>query len=202
MSQEIIQKYFPNLDGKASERLNKLEGLYREWNAAINVISRKDMDHFYERHVLHSLALVRFLDGRQVKKVLDVGTGGGFPGIPLAIMFPHIQFTLVDSIGKKIRVVSDIAEKLALENVNAVWARAESVEGKFDLIVTRAVAPLPQLLQWTRTKSNRMLALKGGDISDELKAVAGIRCSVTAHRIFEAIPEPYFETKLVIECSW
>ena len=143
---DLIKKYFPNLSKQQYEKLEALQGLYEEWNAQINVISRKDMEHFYERHVLHSLAIakVRWFDPGM--KILDVGTGGGFPGVPLAIVFPETQFYLVDSIAKKIKVVNEVAAQLNLNNVRAEQKRAEKVKGKYDYIVSRAVTQMPRFL--------------------------------------------------------
>ena len=149
---ELIYKYFPQLTERQKEQFAALLSLYQDWNAKINVISRKDMDNFYEHHVLHSLAIAKVQPFKTMAEILDVGTGGGFPGIPLAIMFPDAKFYLVDSIGKKIKVVQDVAQQLQLQNVRAEQIRAEQVQGDFDFIVSRAVTDLSQFSQWVRGK--------------------------------------------------
>lgn len=178
--------------------------MYQSWNQRINVISRRDLDNFYERHVLHSLAIARVVSFLPESRVLDVGTGGGFPGIPLAIMFPQTQFRLVDSIGKKIRVVQEVADALGLENVVATQQRAEKVKGSFDFIVTRAVARLGLLHAWTRKKllpvsrhelPNGLICLKGGDLTDEL-AEAGV--PYRQYALSDYFAEEFFTTKQVV----
>ena len=151
----ILQKYFPQLTDNQIEKYEKAEALYLDWNSKINLVSRKDSDQLLERHILHSLSIAKMIQFKEGTKVLDVGTGGGFPGIPLAIMFPQVQFHLVDSIGKKIRVVKDIAENLQLKNVTAEQIRAEKVKGHFDFIVSRAVTRLPLFNEWVRGKTKR-----------------------------------------------
>ena len=172
-----IIKYFPELTERQREQFAALLPLYEDWNAKINVISRKDMGNFYEHHVLHSLAIAKVQPFKTMSDILDVGTGGGFPGIPLAIMFPHANFYLIDSIGKKIKVVQNVAESLQLKNVRAEQIRAEQVEGDYDFIVSRAVTDLSQFTQWVRGKvsdshyhtlRNGILYLKGGDLTEEL----------------------------------
>ena len=174
---ELLLTYFPNLTQEQIERFNRLGVLYPEWNDKINVISRKDMDALYERHILHSLGIAKAITFIPGTRILDVGTGGGFPGIPLAILFPDVQFHLVDSIGKKIQVVKAIAEDLDLKNVFASHGRAESVNEKFDFVVSRAVTQMPRFVQWVRRSflkqsrnplPNGILYLKGGDLKDEL----------------------------------
>ncbi len=192
---ETIERYFPTLTAEQRERFAALEALYAEWNARINVISRKDMDYFMERHVLHSLSIAKVRSFGAGSRVLDVGTGGGFPGIPLAIMFPEARFTLVDSIGKKIAVVRGVAEALALDNVEAVNGRAENVPGRFDCMVTRAVAPMENLLGWVGNKCNEILALKGGDLTDELAAAGG---KYTLYNISNIFDGEFFETKKIV----
>lgn len=181
--------------------------VYAEWNAQINVISRKDFELFYERHVLHSLGIAKAMSFLPKAKVLDVGTGGGFPGIPLAILFPETHFHLVDSIGKKIKVVKAVVEELGLTNVTAEQVRAEQVKGKFDFVVSRAVTRMPEFIQWVASKvrpgsnhelSNGILYLKGGDLTEELLPVARPYLEFPLSEWFE---EPFFETKKVVFVS-
>ena len=172
---EQLLKYFPDLSSLQIERFRALEPLYRDWNQKINVVSRKDIDSLYLRHVLHSLALIPFMRSHSLapSTVLDLGCGGGFPGIPLAIMLPDVKFTLCDSIAKKIRVVEAVASSLGLENVEAVWGRAESLTGTYDLVVSRAVASLGDLLPWIKGRSrDGLLCLKGGDLEEEICCAA------------------------------
>lgn len=201
---DIILKYFPNLTIRQQEQFAALPGLYSDWNSKINVISRKDMENFVEHHVLHSLAIAKVIQFKSMSDILDVGTGGGFPGIPLAIMFPDARFYLVDSIGKKIKVVQDVINQLDLANARAEQIRAEQVKGDFDFIVSRAVTDLPQFVQWVRGKvsheqyhklHNGILYLKGGDLDAEL---APFHKKVHLYDIAEFFDEPYFETKKVI----
>lgn len=203
-----ILKYFPDLTGRQKEQFAALPALYEDWNAKINVISRKDMDHFMEHHVLHSLAISKVLSFKDMSDIMDVGTGGGFPGIPLAILFPNVRFYLVDSIGKKIKVVKDVAEQLGLANVRAEQIRAEQVEGDFDFIVSRAVTDLSEFSKWVRGKvsdahyhplRNGILYLKGGDLSEEL---APFGKKVQTWDIGQFFEEEYFETKKVIYLPW
>jgi 16S rRNA (guanine527-N7)-methyltransferase len=200
----LIASYFPQLSAKQLDKVAQLKPLYEEWNAQINVISRKDIDALYERHVLHSLAIHKFLPFQPGSAILDVGTGGGFPGIPLAIAQPDVHFTLVDSIGKKIKVVREIAQQLGLTNVTAIHGRAEEVKGSFDFVVSRAVAPTQELIQWTRklyaakhsnALPNGLLALKGGDLKEELK---NINYPVEVYGLMELFPLPFFETKKLV----
>ncbi len=195
---EMIEDYFPLLTAEQRERFMALEALYAEWNLRINVISRKDMEHFVERHVLHSLAIAKVRDFGASERVMDVGTGGGFPGIPLAIMFPETRFTLVDSIGKKISVVRGVSEALGLKNVEAVNGRAESVHGRFDCVVTRAVAPMATLLGWVSDKCGEILALKGGDLTDELAATGR---DYTLYKVSDFFSGEFFETKRIVRCN-
>lgn len=200
---DIIIKYFPDLSEIQLQQLNQLEELYKEWNAKINVISRKDIDELYLRHVLHSLGIAKvqtFLPG---SRVLDVGTGGGFPGIPLAILFPETDFTLVDSIGKKIKVVQGVASSLQLKNLTAIHGRAESIEGTFDFIVSRAVTAMPDFVKWVKDKvskksnhdlKNGILYLKGGDLTEEISAFT----SCTLYDLSNYFEEDFFETKKVV----
>jgi 16S rRNA (guanine527-N7)-methyltransferase len=174
----LIQQYFKNLSEKQIKQFDQLYDLYSFWNAQINVISRKDIEELYERHILHSLGIAKFISFKPGEKVLDVGTGGGFPGIPLAILFPETQFHLVDSIGKKIKVVTEVASALGLDNVKASHSRAEQIEGKFDFVVSRAVTRLIEFYPWVQGKFNKdsknaiangILYLKGGDLTEEIK---------------------------------
>lgn len=204
MTSDIIIKYFPDLTEKQQSQFAQLFDLYVYWNNQINVISRKDIDLLYERHILHSLGIarvIRFLPGEQV---LDVGTGGGFPGIPLAIMFPETQFHLVDSIGKKIKVVQEVASALGLENLEATHARAEQIPGKFDFVVSRAVTQLKDFYPWIKDKFNKtskntlangILYLKGGDLKQEI-AESGLK--VRQFHLKDHFSEAFFETKQVI----
>ena len=151
---QIIEKYFPDLSELQKAQLSELKPLYTEWNVQINVISRKDIEQLYERHVLHSLSIAKFITFKPGTLVMDLGCGGGFPGIPLAILFPEVSFTLIDSIGKKIKVVKEVSEALGLTNVQAHHMRAEKVKEQFDFVITRAVAPMSDLVKWTRKKFN------------------------------------------------
>ena len=173
---ELIQRYFPNLSDLQYKQLKALGELYSDWNAKINVISRKDMAHFYERHVLHSLAIAKVIQFKPETQILDVGTGGGFPGVPLAILFPEVSFHLVDSIGKKIKVVQEVSNALELTNLSAEHARAEQVSGQFDFVVSRAVTRLTEFYPWVQNKFNKksfndldngILYLKGVDLMEE-----------------------------------
>jgi len=205
MQTELILKYFPDLSENQKQQFDKLQELYAEWNAKINVISRKDMDSLYEKHVLHSLGIARVMNFSPNTKVLDIGTGGGFPGIPLAIMFPETHFTLVDSIGKKITVVKEVAAALELQNVTAIHARAEDIAGKFHFVVSRAVTQMPVFLRWLKgkfekeqfnPKHNGVLYLKGGDLSEEL---SGLKCEIfDLKNYFEG---EFFEAKKVVYLS-
>jgi 16S rRNA (guanine527-N7)-methyltransferase len=200
----LLSSYFPDLSPEQIRQFEALEDLYQTWNAQINVISRKDTDHFYDRHVLHSLAIAKIVQFLPGSSVLDIGTGGGFPGIPLAILFPEVQFHLVDSIGKKIKVVQEVAASLGLQNVQASHARAETIKDRYDFIVSRAVTQMPVFLTWVKGKSakknlhnlkNGVLYLKGGDLSEEL---AGLRYPVKEFPISEFYKEEFFETKKVV----
>ena len=201
---QIIDKYFPNLSQRQKEQFNNLDTLYREWNAKINVISRKDIDNLYEHHVLHSMAIARIVRFKPGTSILDFGTGGGFPGIPLAILFPECRFRLIDGTGKKVNVAAEIAKAIGLENVEAIHQRGEEEKGKFDFIVSRAVMPMPDLVKIVSKNisrkqhnsiANGILALKGGNLSEELKPY---------HKIVEVTPisqffdEEWFREKSVI----
>ncbi len=205
MSTALILKYFPEISDLQKEQFSRLETLYREWNEKINVISRKDMDSLYEKHILHSLGIAKVMEFAPGTKVLDVGTGGGFPGIPLAILFPEVHFTLIDSIGKKITVVKGISEEIGLQNVEAIHGRAEQLKKKFHFVVSRAVTQMPEFLRWLKgkfekeqlnTRHNGVLYLKGGDLAEEL---AGLRCEI--FQLKHYFDEEFFETKKVVYLS-
>lgn len=200
---EALLNYFPELTTVQKEQFVQLESLYKEWNAQINVVSRKDIDELYIRHVLHSLGIAKVQAFRPGSSVLDIGTGGGFPGIPLAIMFPKTEFHLVDSIGKKIKVVNGVAESLGLQNVKGSHMRAEKVQGQFDFIVSRAVTRMDDFYKWTRGKikkksihdlPNGILYLKGGDLTEELQNFP----KTTLYDLPNYFEEPFFETKKVV----
>ena len=195
---------FPGLSAKAKSQLTQLLPLYEEWNAQINVISRKDLDQLYTRHVLHSLAIHKFLQFAPGSRVLDIGTGGGFPGIPLAILNPEVNFVLVDSIGKKIKVVQEVSQALGLTNVTAIHERAEKIKGPFDFVVSRAVAEMKLLLQWSNGKMarkqinalpNGLICLKGGDLKEELK---GLSKDIEVYDLQQWFSDPFFETKKLV----
>ena len=204
MPMDTILKYFPEITERQKEQFAALLPLYEDWNAKINVISRKDMDNFYEHHVLHSLAIAKVQPFKPMAEILDVGTGGGFPGIPLAILFPDARFHLIDSIGKKIKVVQSVAEQLQLQNVRTEQIRAEQLRGEYDFIVSRAVTDLSQFTQWVRGRistiqyhklRNGILYLKGGDLTDEL---APFKKKARTWDISDFFQEDYFLTKKVI----
>ena len=196
--------YFPDLNPKQKEQFDQLDDLYRFWNARINLISRKDIDMLYLHHILHSLAIAKVVSFLPGEKILDVGTGGGFPGIPLAILFPETDFHLVDSIGKKIKVVHEVATGCCLENVRASHARAEQIDGKFHFVVSRAVTRLSEFYPWVKGKfekksintiQNGILYLKGGDLADEIKE-AGLKTELIPLSNF--FKEDYFDSKFVV----
>ena len=204
MGLDLISKYFPDLSYKQKNQFKELKGLYEEWNSQINVISRKDIDELYTRHILHSLGIAKVIQFKPGTSVMDVGTGGGFPGIPLAIFFPESNFYLVDTIGKKIKVVNAITKELMLENVEGVQKRAEMVDFKFDFIVSRAVTYLPKFNNLIKGKflnksfndlPNGLLYLKGGDLIEELKEAGKPHQSFGLNNFFS---ENFFETKKVI----
>jgi 16S rRNA (guanine527-N7)-methyltransferase len=205
---DLILNYFSDFTPKQIEQFAQLNGLYREWNEKINVISRKDIDALYEKHVLHSLAIAALCSFDKGTEVIDIGTGGGFPGIPLAIFFPEVKFLLVDSIGKKIKVVQEVAAAIGLKNVTAVHGRAEEIKGRtFDYAVSRAVAPLGDLWRWISPlirigqKSdeypNGLICLKGGDLTQEISD-SGLGRMVQAWAVNNIFPEPAFEDKFVV----
>jgi 16S rRNA (guanine527-N7)-methyltransferase len=203
--QEILS-YFPDLTDIQKEQFAKLESLYTEWNAKINVVSRKDIDELYTRHVLHSLGIAKVQPFEPGSHVLDVGTGGGFPGIPLAILFPETQFYLIDVIAKKIKVVNEVANGLGLKNVKAEQMRAENVKGEFDFIVSRAVTNMPDFVKWVRGKikkeqkhdlPNGILYLKGGDLTEELQVFQ----KVTLYNLSDYFKDEFFETKKVVHLA-
>lgn len=200
---ELIKHYFPDLTNTQISQFEQIAEVYKDWNQKINVVSRKDIDDIYLRHVLHSLGIAKIQSFKSGAKILDVGTGGGFPGIPLAILFPETQFTLVDSIGKKIKVVEEVTDALGLQNVTAVNDRVEQISGEFDFIVSRAVAVMPSFVHWVKGKiaktsahdrKNGILYLKGGDLSEELSPYRTVEVFDLA-RVFE---EDFFETKKVV----
>jgi len=198
-----ILKYFPNLTDIQKEQFEKLNFLYHDWNEKINVISRKDIDALYTKHILHSLGIAKIINFEPGTYVLDVGTGGGFPGIPLAILFPETRFYLIDIIAKKIKVVQAVAEGLELKNVKAEQMRAENVKGDFDFIVSRAVTNMPDFVSWVKTKikknnkhelKNGILYLKGGDLTEELKDFP----KATEYNLADFFEDEFFETKKVV----
>lgn len=200
---ELIHKYFTNLSETQISQFTKLQELYQDWNLKINVVSRKDIDELYLRHVLHSLGIAKVVQFKPGTKVLDVGTGGGFPGIPLAILFPETKFHLVDSIGKKIKVVDEVVAGLGLENVKTTNGRVEELKGTYDFIVSRAVAHMETFVRWNKGKiakkqnhliKNGILYLKGGDLSEELK----LYTSATVYDLTTYFEEDFFETKKVV----
>lgn len=199
----LIQKYFPEITEKQLHSFEKLPDLYSNWNEKINVISRKDIDSLLEKHVLHSLGIAKVMKFAPTTRVLDIGTGGGFPGIPLAILFPESQFTLADSIGKKIKVVNEIAQELQLENVIGIHTRAEKIKEKFDFVVSRAVTQMPVFMSWVKGKftskninslQNGVLYLKGGDLTEELKNFP----EATLYELKDYFDEEFFKTKKVV----
>ncbi|MCK9452164.1 MAG: 16S rRNA (guanine(527)-N(7))-methyltransferase RsmG [Bacteroidales bacterium] len=206
MNAEQIFEFFPKLSVQQQEKFAALRPLYEAWNAQINVISRKDMDHFYEKHVLHSLAIASYIQFKPGTHVLDIGTGGGFPGIPLAIRFPQVHFMLIDGTGKKIKVVKAVAESLNLTNVEAQHIRAEQLNQSFDFVVSRAVTGLESFMQWTHnkvhrkeinSKKNGVLYLKGGEMDEELLALKK-QYHVKITDLSAYFPGEFFETKKLV----
>jgi len=203
---QIIHKYFPYLTKKQIEQFTDLQQLYQHWNAQINVISRKNMNTLYTNHILHSLAIAKVIQFEKGTKILDIGTGGGFPGIPLAILFPEVEFLLVDSIGKKIIVVNEVSNAIGLSNVRTVHERAESINETFDFVVSRAVTNMTDFKKWVKGKfnnthnntlNNGILYLKGGDLSEELRGISHYK-----YEIADFFEEEFFETKKVIYISY
>lgn len=204
---EIILKYFSDFTPEQLSQFEALQGLYQEWNEKINVISRKDIDALYEKHVLHSLSIAAIADFQPGTQILDLGTGGGFPGIPLAIFFPEVQFHLVDSIGKKIKVVEGVAEALQLKNVTAAHSRVEEIKNrKFDIVVSRAVAPLGDLWRWSKHLMKKstvpgkqfekgLICLKGGDLAQEISD-SGLKPRLV--KVYDIFPEESFKEKFVV----
>ena len=204
---EIVEKYFTSLTSEQKNRFIQLGSLYSTWNEKINIISRKDIDQLYLRHVLHSLSIAKYISITQGMRVLDIGTGGGFPGIPLAILFPEANFTLVDSTQKKIKVVNAVADALDLNNVKVIHNRAENITGKFDIVVCRAVAHLSQLIQLTKKNIARpsgkntahgLIALKGGDLSAEISTVSKAKLI----DIKDYFDEEFFQTKKIVHVTF
>ena len=199
-----ILKYFPNLTPEQIVHFEKMDSIYRDWNEKINLISRKDIDSLYEKHILHSLAIAKIIDFRAGTRILDVGTGGGFPGIPLAVLFPTSQFVLIDSIGKKIKVVQAVAEELGLENVVAIHGRAEEIKEEFDFVISRAVTAFPTFVGLVKKNISRkpqnalpngIIYLKGGDFQEEIK---DFKRDIEVTEIANFFDEPFFETKKVV----
>jgi 16S rRNA (guanine527-N7)-methyltransferase len=198
-----VNKYFNSLPDTTKEKLHQLEALYSLWNDRINLVSRKDMDSFALHHVVHSLSILKIIRFEPGTRILDAGTGGGFPGIPLAIAFPECSFTLVDSIRKKITAVSNVRDTLVLNNVETVWARIENTKEKYHFVITRAVAPFPKIIKWTaglikKTSINKLpngiLALKGGSLTEELKNYPECRI----YNLGDFFDEEYFEEKKIV----
>lgn len=209
----LLTSYFPALDQSKIDKLVQLKQLYTFWNNQINVVSRKDIEEFNLHHVLHSLSLLHVISFSPNARVMDLGCGGGFPGVPLAIAFPETQFLLVDSIGKKIKVVNEIAQELKLTNIRTLHGRAEEVKEKFDFVVSRAVAPLESLLKWTNHKyestsrheiANGLICLKGGDLHQEIADAHNylrqqkMQPDIRLHAISDWFNEPFFETKKIV----
>ncbi|NRB84662.1 MAG: 16S rRNA (guanine(527)-N(7))-methyltransferase RsmG [Winogradskyella sp.] len=200
---DLILKYFPELTDKQVQQFGQLEALYKEWNTKINVISRKDIDELYLRHVLHSLGIAKVMPFADGASILDVGTGGGFPGVPLAILFPNCQFHLVDSINKKLKVIKGVADSIELTNIRTTHSRVEAIDETYDFIVSRAVTAMPEFTKWVKGKiskkqnnilKNGILYLKGGDLTEELKQYAKVK----AYLLSDYFEEDFFETKKVI----
>ncbi|MCU0667054.1 MAG: 16S rRNA (guanine(527)-N(7))-methyltransferase RsmG [Patescibacteria group bacterium] len=203
---ELIKEHFPELDTLQVSKFKQLLPLYKDWNSKINIISRKDIDNLYQNHILHSLSIAKFISFKSDSKIMDMGTGGGFPGLPLAIMFPAVEFVLVDSVGKKLLVINDIASKLAINNIKTIHSRAESVNDKYDFVVSRAVTKLDEAWGWVSKNindnnkndiQNGLIYLKGGDISAEIPN----NCYVQKITLTELINEPIFIDKALVYIS-
>jgi len=203
----FIKEYFPNLTKSQISKFEKLENLYKEWNNKINVISRKDIDNLYLHHILHSLAIAKIISFKNNTKILDVGTGGGFPGVPLAILFPNVKFHLIDSIGKKITVVNGVAEALNLTNIKGEHIRVENIKNKYDFIISRAVTRFDKFRAITKKNIslknknellNGIIYLKGGDFSNE---ISGVENKIKIYNISDIFKEPFFETKKIIHMT-
>tara|TARA_B100000767_G_scaffold159530_1_gene149690 strand:- start:3242 stop:3856 length:615 start_codon:yes stop_codon:yes gene_type:complete len=203
---KIIHKYFPDLTKKQVKQFTDLHQLYYHWNSQINVISRKNIDSLYINHILHSLSIAKIIQFKKGTKILDIGTGGGFPGIPLAILFPEVDFLLVDSIGKKIKVVNEVSNAIGLTNIITLHERAENIKETFDFVVSRAVTNMTEFKKWVKgrfnnlhnnTLNNGILYLKGGDLLEELKGISHVK-----HEISDLFEEEFFETKKVIYISY
>ncbi len=203
----VISKYFPHLTGLQVEQFAQLEALYNDWNAKINVISRKDIQNLYEHHVLHSLGISKVVNFKDGTTVMDLGTGGGFPGIPLAILFPNVQFHLVDSVGKKIKVANEVATAIGLKNVKFSHCRAEDIKEQYDFVVTRAVMPMVDLVKVARKNIKReqhnavpngIIALKGGELNSEIASMKNIS---TVWELSDFFEEEYFKTKKVVHVT-
>lgn len=201
---ELIQKYFPEFDEDTLQKLNTYQHLLKDWNQKINLISRKNEDSIEEQHILHALSIVKFIDFQPYSSILDLGTGGGLPGIPLAIVYPDVEFYLIDSIGKKIRAVSHMVDELGLKNVQAEQIRSEQHKGDYDFVVTRAVAQSKKLVQWTKhlfkdyhehSVKNGIIALKGGDLKEEL---AEVNKPYQQKRLTDYYESDFFETKKLL----
>lgn len=204
----LAARYFPSITAEQEERLSGLPALYREWNEKINVISRKDIVNFEVSHLLHSLAIARFVSFAPQTEIMDVGTGGGLPGIPLAVIFPDVHFTLIDSIAKKIKVVNEIVNALGLKNVTSETGRSEDFTGRYEFVISRAVTDMSRFVNQTRhlisprqfnQLKNGFICLKGGDLEEELKPFAG---RITVEQISKWFDEPYFETKKIVYLPW
>ena len=200
---DLILKYFPNLTALQIEQLSALQNIYAEWNEKINVISRKDIDNLYERHILHSLSIAKFIQFKNASKIMDLGTGGGFPGVPLAILFPDSRFHLVDSIGKKLKVIEAVKEATGIKNMFTFHSRVEDMDYKYDFVVSRAVAPLSELVTWTKGKylphdhhtvHNGLICLKGGDIDTEIALVKNAR----KYPVSTFFSEDFFKDKYLV----
>ena len=199
----LLLKYFPELSDVQLHQFRALQGLYEDWNSKINVISRKDIESLYLRHVLHSLSIAKLIQFKEGSKILDIGTGGGFPGIPLAILFPDVEFHLVDSINKKLNVVNGVAGSLGLVNIKTTHSRAESIQGNYDFIVSRAVTTMPDFVSWVKNRvakkslhnlRNGILYLTGGDLTEELKLYK----KATLYDLNTYFEEDFFETKKIV----